>query len=287
MKRPKKRTALLLLACLLLCGIPFCWWQNNGLTTTRLDYENEKIPAAFDGYRIVQISDLHNKTFGENQKALLNQVAQLKPDAIFLTGDLIDSHRTNLADAMAFVTGAVELAPVYYVTGNHENYSGVLSEFLPQLEDAGVVLLQDESLLLERDGAQIALFGAMDPGSVKAADGAVEKPAPLPDRLNALSEEYTDYFRILLSHRPEYFASYAAAGFDLVFSGHAHGGQWRMPFLGGLYAPGQGILPQYTSGFYSEGETTMVVSRGLGNSVFPLRLFNRPEILAVTLRSLS
>ena len=257
-------------------GAAFCAVQNNKLTVTMLEVESERLPRRFDGARVIQLSDLHNKTFGPRQERLLGELKKLKPDAILLTGDLIDSRRTKLEPAVDLARGAVQLAPVFYTPGNHEERMpetyGVLRERLRAL---GVTVLENQAQTLTRGGESLTFLGLRD----VTASGA-----PFPERLERLAGETEGQFRLVLSHRPELLTLYGASGVELVFSGHAHGGQFILPGIGPVFAPQQGLFPKYTGGLYRAGETAMVVSRGLGPSQFPLRLFNYPDLVCVTLK---
>ena len=260
-----------LIAALILAGLTgWLLWGNTALEVNTWVIEHDKIPAAFDGFRIAQVSDLHNASFWEDA---VDALKQSQPDLIVLTGDLIDSRRTDVDSALDFVGEALNIAPCLYVTGNHESRVRDWPRLRQGLLDAGVQVLEDEKITLEREGAAITVLGLMDPafGSNQAA--ALEA-------LTAGEEGFT----VLLSHRPERLALYAEYGADLVFSGHAHGGQVRLPIVGGLIAPNQGILPAYDEGLYRMGETAMLVSRGVGNSILPLRINNRPEILVAELK---
>lgn len=261
--------------------ILFFYWQNNDIVITKSVYSASGVPKAFDGFKILQISDLHNKEFGKNQSELMKYTKKLQPDIIVVTGDLIDSHRTDIAVSMEYISQAVKLAPVYYVTGNHEKRSELYTTLEKQLLNAGVNLLDNRSILLERNQEEIALAGMGDPYLLPREYG---RDAILEDILSSVSSEVPAGFKILLSHRPELIDLYAKHGFDLVFSGHAHGGQFRLPGLGGVIAPDQGLFPKYTSGVIKKNQTSMYVSRGLGNSVIPVRIFNRPELVVVTLK---
>lgn len=259
----------------------FFSWQNNHITISQTDYVNSKIPDHFNGYRIVQISDLHNKKFGKDQKRLLTKIEKACPDIIVITGDLIDRRLYDLDTAMVFIKGAREIAPIYYVSGNHEAWSDDYQNIKTSLLNCGVEILDDKKVKLTKKGASIEILGLSDPAFLtsKYMDGT--DTSRFEEYLEELSDEAI--FQILLSHRPEFFHLYGDRKIDLIFSGHAHGGQIRLPFVGGLIAPGQGIFPQYTNGSYTRGRSTMFVSRGLGNSILPLRIFNRPEIVKVTL----
>ena len=256
-------------------------WESNSIETTKISYSNEKIPVAFDGIKIVQISDLHNKKFGTHQKRLLDKVRDISPDIILITGDLIDRRTTNLDLAMDFVEGAIEIAPVYYVSGNHESWSGIYPEIKERLESSDVFIMDDTSTELKIEVDAIKIIGLSDPDFFTTNYLEGTNTAYLEETINKLSNK--EYFQILLSHRPELIRIYADAGVDLAFTGHADGGQIRVPFIGAIVAPDQGFFPKYTDGSYMFDETTMVVSRGLGNSVIPIRTFNRPEIIVVTL----
>lgn len=250
----------------------YCYWQNHYETLRSIQYENKSIPKAFDGFRIVHISDLHNKYFGRKQQRLLATVAKANPDIIVITGDLIDRRRPNIDAAMKFIYGAVKLAPVYYVPGNHEARAKEYAILSLKLEEAGVINMADRSRAVICGGEDILLLGLSDPWFHKNT------------ALLAQQMRQKNTFKILLAHRPELINQYAQYDIDLVFSGHAHGGQFRIPFFGAVYAPKQGIFPKYTSGPYAIGSTTLIVSRGLGNSLFPIRLNNRPEVVCVTLK---
>ncbi|HHY41555.1 MAG TPA: metallophosphoesterase [Thermoanaerobacterales bacterium] len=261
----------------------FCIWENNAITTTKIDYINDKIPEEFDGYRIVHISDLHNKPFGRNQERLLKKISAVSPDIIVVTGDLIDRRKYDLETAMVFINGAVKIAPVYYVSGNHEAWSGHYENISESLINSGVQVLDDAKTVLSKGQGEIEILGLSDPDFLTYSYLDGTNTSKLRAHLERLSDD--SVFQILLCHRPELFDIYVNQNIDLIFSGHAHGGQVRIPFVGGLVAPDQGLFPKYTSGAYTQNQSTMIVSRGLGNSVIPIRIFNRPEIVVVTLRS--
>ena len=255
----------------------FCRWQNNGIVVTQIDYTSKKVPKEFDGFKILHISDLHNKYFGAGQKEIAELIDDAKPDIIAITGDIIDKRRGGAAAALQLASRAVRTAPVYYVPGNHEKSAGVYEQLTARLRSCGVSVSANTFADMLRNGAKITLIGIKDDEFFKTDKDYVRK-------LKMLQKNSPDGFHLLLSHRPEKIDLYAQVGFDLVLTGHAHGGQFRLPLIGGLYAPHQGIFPKYTSGLYKKDSTSMVVSRGLGNSGFPLRLFNRPELVVITLR---
>ena len=251
--------------------ILFCNFQNKHLETTHYTYAAEQLDADLEGYRIVQISDLHNAKFGKNNQKLVGRIRECEPDMIGLTGDLVDSNHTNVDRAVQFVDEIVKICPVYYVTGNHEYWleKSEYDELMDGLIGAGVVILDDQVVEISMGDAKFRLVGLDDKS---LADGTLEA---------LLSDEKE--LTVVLAHEPQYFARYAGTGVDLVLSGHAHGGQFRLPFVGGIVAPDQEFLPEYTAGEYYMDGTEMIVSRGLGNSVIPARLFNYPEIVCVEL----
>lgn len=253
-------------------------WNNNSVEITNIEISNNKVPEDFKGTRIVQVSDFHNSMFGKDQSKILKKLKEAKPDFILITGDLIDRRNTKIDVAVSFVEEAIEVAPIYFVTGNHEVRSGEYDILKTKLIDEGVIVLDNESVILKSGQSTLKLSGIIDPGKIEGS-GKVKK---VNASLASIEGESAD-FSILLAHRPDLFEVYAKYDFDLIFSGHAHGGQFRFPFIGGLLAPDQGFFPKYDSGQFRLGKTTMIVSRGLGNSIFPFRLFNGPELIVVEL----
>ncbi|MFZ2257685.1 MAG: metallophosphoesterase [Clostridiaceae bacterium] len=283
MKRIRKKRILAGGIVLSLIAV-WLWWGNTAIQVSQIELRSEKISIGLDGFKIVQVADLHNDEFGKNQETLLNAIRQAAPDIIAVTGDLIDSTHTNVARAMEFIKGAVAIAPVYFVTGNHEAWSSQYPKLKEQMLLAGVKILEDEAVPLKKDGAVLNLIGINDlevpkDAGYEGADRATRVDILLKDLVGANTE-----FTLLLSHRPELFDVYAANKIDLVLSGHAHGGQIRLPLLGGLVAPDQGFFPKYADGQYSEQGTHMIVSRGLGNSIIPLRVNNPPNLVVITLK---
>ena len=280
----KKNMKITAAACaVLLAGIGWVWWGNTALMVQEYTVTSSRLPAAFSGYRIAQVSDLHNDCFGENNCDLLQKLAEAEPDIILLTGDLIDSRRTNTAVAVDFTRQVLEIAPVYYVSGNHESRMvDTFEQLAAELEQMGAVVLRNQAITVEKDGAEIQLIGMDDVGFYSPDDSGTDREEMLLDNIQALRNPAL--YSILLSHRPELLDVYAGGGCDLVFSGHSHGGQFRLPLVGGLFAPGQGFFPEYDGGVYRQGNTVMVVSRGVGNSLMPVRFNNRPEIVLVELQ---
>lgn len=262
----------------------FLVWQNNGVVLTRHNYLNNKIPNSFNGFKILHISDFHNKNF---HGRLANKIKRINPDIIVITGDLIDRRKTNLKLATEFVKEIVSVAPTYYVSGNHEQLSEHYKKLKEELYNSNVINMDNSYTIISKEGSEIGLIGIADP-AIKSSEKTYlfeNNDSYISSRLEDLTKDLKTDFNILLSHRPEQFNIYKDFNLDLVFSGHAHGGQIRVPLLGGILAPDQGFFPKYAEGMIKEGYTSIVVSRGLGNSAFPFRIFNRPELVTVILKS--
>ncbi|MBR6760643.1 MAG: metallophosphoesterase [Oscillospiraceae bacterium] len=254
----------------------FLYWNNNALSVTQYLYQNPEVPQGFEGYRIVHLSDLHNKVFGGENEPLLEQIAALDPDLIVLTGDFVDaSNHTNYDKARLFMQQISKIAPSYYVLGNHEQLlpEEEMQQFLADVVSYGVHHVQDEMITISAEnGDSLQLIGLSN------------RSLYTTKLKTMMAEESKEALYLLLAHEPQLIDHYAETGVDLVFSGHAHGGQFRIPFVNiGIYAPDQGLFPNLVEGMHTVQNTTIVVSRGLGNSAFPFRLFNRPEIVCVTL----
>ncbi|MCH5146648.1 MAG: metallophosphoesterase [Clostridiales bacterium] len=241
----------------------FLWLSNNLIKTTRYEVPLGEVEKSV---KVVQISDLHGKSFGAHNAKLISNVELLAPDVIAITGDIIHRYtEKNKRVALETISALSQIAPVLYISGNHEMRNKGYRFFRKSVMEAGATVL---------DNAEIKVSGVTFVG----LNGAHNKN----DTLSKISNNTQN--KVLLAHMPHCFKNYARAGYALVLSGHAHGGQWRIPFTKqGIYAPGQGMFPKYTSGIHTIGNTKMIISRGLGNSEFPLRLFNRPEIVEVTL----
>jgi len=284
----KKYIICLIIVVVLIALICFLYWQNNDIVINNIEYKNKKIPKNFDGYKILQISDLHNKEFGKKQSDLVQYTKEIDPDIIVITGDIIDKRRTTKEDlyiGLEYIKQLNKEYPIYFVTGNHEVWR---PKFYPEVRQAllteGVIILENETYELELNGEKISLLGINDIAEIDGEYITEKERHKFRNILNGLVNKEGDNFKILLSHRPELINIYAEEKVDLTFTGHAHGGQIRLPFTEGLFAPNQGVLPKYTSGIHYQDESAMVVSRGLGASIFPFRIFNRPEMVVVTLK---
>lgn len=256
-------------------------WGNSALEISEYSISSRHLPVGFEGFRIAQVSDLHNTAFGNRNERLLAALEKSAPDIIILTGDLIDCRNLKLDVAVRFAEQAAKISPCYYVPGNHEARIEELPELLKCLNEAGITVLRNEKFVLSRGGDTLTLLGIDDPSFVADYMTGDNEPV-MRAALQTLVEE-VDGYRIVLSHRPEWFSVYRDFDVDLTFSGHAHGGQFRFPFVGGLIAPNQGFFPEYDAGVFTEGDCSMVVSRGLGASIIPLRIGNRPELVVTEL----
>lgn len=282
-----KKKSIIVISCIAIILVPLIIWTIWGNTALQLNtyiIKDEEIPSGFDGYRIAQVSDLHNAEFSKNNEKLIAMINDAEPDIIAITGDLIDSRRTDVDIAVEFVKEAVKIAPCYFVTGNHEARVGEYNTLKESMQDMGVEVLECENTLLERGNDTISLLGIDDPG-IKTDYSVCGHSTTVDNDLTNLSPD-NDEYTILLSHRPEEFEVYVKHNVDLVLCGHTHGGQFRLPLIGGVFAPDQGFLPKYDAGIFSENDTDMIVSTGLGNSIFPFRFNNRPEVVLVELKAL-
>ena len=249
----------------------FVWYQNNHIVSSVFNYKSSKLSSDSGKFNIVQISDLHNASFGKDNKKLIDNIESLEPDIIVITGDIIDSNHTDLKVSINFVKEMTKRYLVYYVTGNHEYWldESEREELFASIREAGAVILNNEKTTINMNHDSITLIG-LDDHSLNDAT------------LSSMMEQCDkNELTVVLAHEPQYINNYCDAGADLVLTGHAHGGQVILPFIGALIAPGQGFLPQYTAGEIKRENTTMYISRGLGNSVIPLRLFNYPEIVSI------
>jgi len=262
----------------LLLALYLFWIEPNWIQVHSYTVHAAALPAAFDGFRVTEIADLHGKAFGENHTRLLRAVSGTAPDLIAIDGDLFDD-KTDIASLDPLLTGLVEIAPVFYVTGNHEWTVEGLRGILEHLEALGVTVLENEFVTLSRGDAKIAVAGVHDPNGPYDMKS---KETLVAEIRQALGE---DVYILMLAHRNGQLAAWSALGVQTVLTGHGHGGLIRLPLVGGLIGVDGDLFPTYDAGVFMEGETTMVVSRGLGNSVFIPRIFNRPELPVITLES--
>lgn len=238
--------------------------ENNRLVTSQYYVPSD----VKDDLTIVQLSDIHSKRFGPNNEKLIAQIKPLVPDMIVITGDMVHKWGDNVPTFVDSLAGLQKIAPVYAIPGNHEARIDEWPVLRDMLRKAGIRVIENDVAIFSKGGQRVSILGLNE-----ATDPDIDQ---LFERLNEIGG-----FRIVLSHFPLKFEEYQKYKFDLQLSGHAHGGQWRLPIIGGLYSPDQGLFPRYDAGMFEADDRVMVVSRGLGNSEFPLRLFNYPEVVCV------
>lgn len=273
--RRRKTAALLVLTALLAAG--FLLWGNCSLQTTETALVSPALPPAFDGLRIVELADLHGRVFGRGSRRLLAAVRRAEPDLICIDGDLFDE-RTDLAMLPPLLRGLCAIAPVYYVTGNHEWRVPGLRGILAQMRACGVTVLQDDWRVLRRGEDALIVAGTDDPC------GPAERKTPAELIADIRAEAGEAAFLLLLAHRNDQLPQWSALGVQAVLAGHCHGGVVRLPFVGGLFGTDRRLFPAWDAGLYRQGETALYVSRGLGYTNVHFRLFNRPEIAVIVLR---
>lgn len=258
--------------------------MNNKLTykrpkITKIDFSHQAIPREFDGFKILHLSDLHNKEFGLDQSILIEITLDLKPDVIAVTGDLVSDGKID--KTLKYLEQAVEIAPVFAVSGNHEHYHIKRYDyFKEQLTNLGVNLLENRAQEILKNNQALNIIGLNDISFFNSKKDYYKTIKFLTAQVQG--------FKIMLAHAPHVIGIYQNSGADLILSGHAHGGQIRLPIIGGLFAPGQGFFPRYTSGLYRlKNNVSLIVNRGLGDSVFPWRINNPPHVILITLKSLA
>lgn len=265
----KRRRPLLLLALAAAVAALYC---NFSLDLEDWHVSSPLIPPAFEGLRITLLTDLHGAQFGTDSRRLLDAVAQSSPDLIAISGDLADE-ATNLDILDPLLEGLAGIAPTYYVTGNHEWVRKDTEALLDRIAQCGVTVLRNDYEVLERDGQSIVLAGAEDPNGYRD----METPAHLVERIRA--NQGQDAYVVMLYHRNNSLDLWSELGTDLVLAGHGHGGVIRLPFVGGLLGVDRRLFPDDCEGLYTQGRTTLAVSRGLGGA----RLWNRPHLPTVVL----
>lgn len=276
MKKYRKRI-IMCLAIILLLGLLVL---DSGCRIVSSEYEvsSPNLPESFEDFTIVQLSDLHGRIFGKDSARLVRLAADQEPDIIVITGDMADENTGDFAGIESLLSQLGDIAPVYYVSGNHEWWARCLPELESIFARQNVRYLKNEYVMLEREGESIALLGAEDP------NGPANMISP-PELVETLETEQGEGFRVLLGHRNYWRDNYPELDVDLIFCGHAHGGIVRIPFAGGLVGTNFELFPDDVEGAVESGRYTMIVSRGLGNSVPVPRFFNNPELVAVKLKS--
>ena len=273
----KKIRRLLALLALFALAAGLVYWQNFTLQVEPVELFFESLPPQFDGLRVAELSDLHGRSFGKNNVRLLRTLQKARPDMICICGDLFDE-KTDLTMLEPLLTGLTDIAPVYYVTGNHEWQVKNLREILQKMRAWGVTVLENEGRVLSRGGAEMVVAGVHDP----CGPYDMKTPAAL---VRELRSAQGNDFILMLSHRNDELAMWSQLGVQLVLSGHCHGGVVRLPVVGGVCGTRRELFPEYDAGVYRQDGTTLFVSRGLGYTNVHFRLFNRPHVPIMILRS--
>lgn len=278
--RTRRKKRIIIWSCVLtaLAVFIFCAFYV-GLVVRHYTIKTDKLNEG-QTIRLVVIADLHSTYYGKNQEHLINKIEEQNPDIIALVGDIIDDHESE-EGAKDFLKGIQGIAPVYYVIGNHEIWTCEYERMKEMVAGYGHTVLTNESKTIDVNGVEFTISGVDDPYILKYSnDEEIRSMQSEEELLYGFVDIDDSVFNVLLAHRPELYHMYQDYNFDLVLSGHAHGGQIRIPgIVNGLFAPDQGFFPEYAGGRYEENGQTMIVSRGLGfNSLVP-RIFNPPEVV--------
>ena len=256
--------------------------QNKKLKVRKTTLKFDKLPQAFDNYKIAQVSDIHCDRVGHSDLSFIKKIKDFNPDIIVITGDVLDSYNNDMDIAYNILSQLAIIAQCYFVSGNHElRLPEEYEQLINIMKKLNITYMNNSNLLITKNSESINLVGVEDYNFFKNEDNLNHRA----NFIKTLEELYSpNHFNILLSHRPEKFPIYADLKYELIFSGHAHGGQWRVPFVGGIFSPSQGFFPKYTNGNYVLEDSTIIVSQGLGNSSFPIRINNRIELVLATLK---
>ena len=266
----------------------------NSLETTRYEIKSKKIPKEFNDFKIVQVSDLHNKSFGKNNEKLLKRIHDESPDIVVITGDLVEGDKNNFNVSLSFLDELTKSYKVYHIIGNHEQkslikkYKKEYEIYFNELSKKPIINLENEKVIVSKGNSSINIFGLIIPlekypyffknfkDRKKGLDKGFVK--------NSLGKINSDEYNMMLVHTPFFFEDYSNYGVDLVLSGHVHGGIIRLPVLGGVLSPNREFFPKYDFGSYKKDDTTMILSKGLGGSKVLIRFNCRPEIVSITLK---
>lgn len=270
-------TTILLVAGL----VTYIFIDNNTIELNKYTIFSQKIPPAFNGYKFLIVSDYHNAPYVEK---VVKKAKSAKPDVIVITGDFTTRGERHMDNSLILAKQLCEIAPTYAVTGNHEEYAKDFAAFIKKFEDLGVKYLNNEKVELKKEGASIFLYGIRDSSHTDLQ--LQNDPYRLLDKLEKTGKELDpSRFNVLLAHRANQFEEISKFDFDLVFSGHLHGGVVRLPFVGGVFSnTAEELFPKYTAGIYTLNQSKMVVSRGLDKQFNKLRIFNGPELVLVTIK---
>lgn len=268
--------------------------ETQDLEVTKYEIKNSKIPKAFDDFKIVQVSDLHNKSFGKNNEKLLKKIDGEKPDIVVITGDLVEGDNKNFKVALNLIDELTKKYKVYHIIGNHEQkslikkYKEEYKIYFNKLNNKPIIDLNNEKVVVRKEDSSINIYGLIVPldyypyffKNYKNRKKSLDKNF-ITNRLGELNEKE---FNIMLAHTPFFFEDYTNYGVDLVLAGHVHGGIIRLPFVGGVLSPNRELFPKYDFGKYQDKNTSMILSKGLGGSKVLIRLNCKPEIVSISLK---
>lgn len=250
--------------------VSYLYFDLHSVAIKQYTIQINNLPKDFENFTILHLTDLHAKEYGYKQDQLLNLINRQSFDMVAITGDFIDKDRPNVEPTLSLVRGLIS-KPIFFVPGNHEWWNGFIIKSV--LEDHGVTILENKKFKYAKSNTYIWIVGVDDPYLGR-------------DKLNEAIEGIADSQpKVLLAHAPNIFPTATKSDIELVLVGHTHGGQVRLPFIGAVVAPGQGLFPKYDYGQFTAGSTNMIINGGLGESVLPIRFYNRPEIVLVKLVS--
>lgn len=253
---------------------------------SNVEIKSSKLPEVFDGYKIVQLSDLHSKSFGNNNEMLIDMIDKESPNIIVMTGDMVTANEKDFTVFYSLVKELTKKYRVYYVYGNHEGELSLKlkSEITAFLKENGVIVLDNDYISIEKNNEKINLYGLCYTQKYYSYKGGKKHIVTENYIKNKLGTIDKNKYNILLTHNPLFFDAYSGYGFDLTLSGHVHGGLIRLPFIGGILSPERKFFPQYSAGVYEKGNSKLVVSRGLSRGTKGFRFFNRPDVVSITLK---
>lgn len=253
---------------------------------SNVEIKSPKLPEVFDGYKIVQLSDLHSKSFGNNNEMLIDMIDKESPNIIVMTGDMVTANEKDFTVFYSLVKELTKKYRVYYVYGNHEGELSLKlkSEITAFLKENGVIVLDNDYISIEKNDEKINLYGLCYTQKYYSYKGGKKHIITENYIKNKLGTIDKNKYNILLTHNPLFFDAYSGYGFDLILSGHVHGGLIRLPFIGGILSPERKFFPQYSAGVYEKGNSKLVVSRGLSRGTKGFRFFNRPDVVSITFK---
>lgn len=284
--RRKRMYTIVIVLLLLLVVLLRIYIDNEIPKVSNVEIKSSKLPEVFDGYKIVQLSDLHSKSFGNNNEMLIDMIDKESPNIIVMTGDMVTANEKDFTVFYSLVKELTKKYRVYYVYGNHEGELSLKlkSEITAFLKENGVIVLDNDYISIEKNNEKINLYGLCYTQKYYSYKGGKKHIITENYIKNKLGTIDKNKYNILLTHNPLFFDAYSGYGFDLTLSGHVHGGLIRLPFIGGILSPERKFFPQYSAGVYEKGNSKLVVSRGLSRGTKGFRFFNRPDVVSITLK---